>query len=73
MIAAAGFPRSGEAPILERLAQLGVPLADLTADSRAVKLGSVFAAYPGTVRDGRGRPSPRGNGHLLVGARESAP
>jgi UDP-N-acetylmuramoyl-L-alanyl-D-glutamate--2,6-diaminopimelate ligase len=39
--------------IAERLEALGVPLADLTADSRAVKLGSVFVAYPGTVRDGR--------------------
>jgi UDP-N-acetylmuramoyl-L-alanyl-D-glutamate--2,6-diaminopimelate ligase len=40
--------------LLDRLAQLGVPLADLTADSRAVKLGSIFVAYPGTARDGRG-------------------
>jgi UDP-N-acetylmuramoyl-L-alanyl-D-glutamate--2,6-diaminopimelate ligase len=39
--------------VVERLQALGVPLADLTADSRAVKLGSVFVAYPGTVRDGR--------------------
>ena len=39
--------------IVERLEALGVPLADLTADSRAVKLGAVFVAYPGTVRDGR--------------------
>jgi len=39
--------------VVERLAALGVPLGDLTADSRAVKLGSVFVAYPGTVRDGR--------------------
>jgi len=39
--------------IVERLEALGVPLADLTADSRAVKMGSVFVAYPGTVRDGR--------------------
>ncbi|HSN19059.1 MAG TPA: UDP-N-acetylmuramoyl-L-alanyl-D-glutamate--2,6-diaminopimelate ligase [Usitatibacter sp.] len=39
--------------VVDRLEALGVPLADLTADSRAVKLGSVFVAYPGTVRDGR--------------------
>ena len=39
--------------IVGRLEALGVPLGDLTADSRAVKLGSVFVAYPGTVRDGR--------------------
>ena len=39
--------------VIERLEALGVPLADLTADSRAVKRGSVFVAYPGTARDGR--------------------
>ena len=39
--------------LLDKLAQLGVPLADLTADSRAVKLGSIFVAYPGTAQDGR--------------------
>ena len=53
MIAAAEFPRPAGMPLLDRLAQLGVPLADLTADSRAVKLGSIFVAYPGTVLDGR--------------------
>ena len=53
MIAAAGFAVPANVPILERLAQLGVPLADLTADSRAVKRGSTFVAYPGTERDGR--------------------
>jgi len=53
MIAAAEFPRPAGMPLLDRLAQLGVPLADLTADSRAVKLGSIFVAHPGTVRDGR--------------------
>jgi UDP-N-acetylmuramyl-tripeptide synthetase len=53
MIAAAEFPRPAGFPLLDRLAQLGVPLADLTADSRAVKMGSVFVAYPGTVLDGR--------------------
>ena len=53
MIAAAEFPRPGGSKLLDRLAQLGVPLADLTADSRAVKMGSTFVAYPGTVQDGR--------------------
>ena len=53
MIAAAEFVRGEGARLLDRLAQLGVPLADLTADSRAVKLGSIFVAYPGTVQDGR--------------------
>ena len=53
MIAAAEFVRPEEARLLDRLGQLGVPLADLTADSRAVKLGSTFVAYPGTVADGR--------------------
>jgi len=54
MIAAAEFTRPESARLLDRLGQLGVPLADLTADSRAVKLGSIFVAYPGTVLDGRG-------------------
>ena len=49
----AEFPRPAGMPLLDRLAQLGVPLAGLTADSRAVKLGSIFVAYPGTVLDGR--------------------
>ena len=53
MIAAAEFVRPEGARLLDRLAQLGVPLADLTADSRAVKLGSIFVAYPGTLLDGR--------------------
>ena len=54
MIAAADFPRTAAGrSLLDRLAQLGVPLADLTADSRAVKLGSIFVAYPGTNQDGR--------------------
>jgi UDP-N-acetylmuramoyl-L-alanyl-D-glutamate--2,6-diaminopimelate ligase len=53
MIAAPEFVRADGARLLERLAQLGVPLADLTADSRAVKMGSIFVAYPGTLRDGR--------------------
>ena len=54
MIAAAEFLRTaGVPPLLDRLAQLGVPLVDLTADSRAVKLGSIFVAYPGTALDGR--------------------
>src|SRR6185436_8547796 len=53
MIAAADFPRTAGMSLLDRLAQLGVPLADITADSRAVKLGAIFVAYPGTVLDGR--------------------
>ena len=53
MIAAADFPRTARLSLLDRLAQLGVPLIDITADSRAVKLGSIFVAYPGTVQDGR--------------------
>jgi UDP-N-acetylmuramoyl-L-alanyl-D-glutamate--2,6-diaminopimelate ligase len=53
MIAAPDFVRGDGVRLLDRLAQLGVPLADLTADSRAVKMGSVFAAFPGTVLDGR--------------------
>ncbi|HET9652174.1 MAG TPA: UDP-N-acetylmuramoyl-L-alanyl-D-glutamate--2,6-diaminopimelate ligase [Usitatibacter sp.] len=53
MIAAPGFVDPEGRSLLERLGQLGVPLADLTADSRAVKRGSIFVAYPGTVLDGR--------------------
>jgi UDP-N-acetylmuramoyl-L-alanyl-D-glutamate--2,6-diaminopimelate ligase len=53
MIAAAEFTRPADMPLLDRLAQLGVPLADLTADSRNVKMGSIFVAYPGTAQDGR--------------------
>ena len=53
MIAAPEFVRTDAARLLDRLAQLGVPLADLTADSRAVKMGSIFVAYPGTALDGR--------------------
>ncbi|HET9580477.1 MAG TPA: UDP-N-acetylmuramoyl-L-alanyl-D-glutamate--2,6-diaminopimelate ligase [Usitatibacter sp.] len=53
MIAAPGFLDAEGRALLERLGQLGVPLADLTADSRAVKRGSIFVAYPGTVLDGR--------------------
>ncbi|HRA23615.1 MAG TPA: Mur ligase domain-containing protein, partial [Usitatibacteraceae bacterium] len=46
-------PRAAASPLAQRLAQLGVPLADLTTDSRAVKHGAVFLAYPGSARDGR--------------------
>jgi len=54
MICAADLPaRAAGDPLLDNLAQLGVPLADLTADSRAVKRGSVFVAYRGSVLDGR--------------------
>ena len=53
MIASPDFVRTDGMRLLDRLAQLGVPLADLTADSRAVKMGSIFVAFPGTVLDGR--------------------
>ncbi len=53
MIAVAAPARSPSAVLAERLSQLGVPLADLTTDSRLVKHGSVFLAYPGSSRDGR--------------------
>jgi len=53
MIAAAEFVRPAGMALLDKLAQLGVPLADLTADSRTVKMGSIFVAYPGTAQDGR--------------------
>ncbi len=53
MIASPDFVRTEGMRLLDRLAQLGVPLADLVADSRAVKMGSIFAAFPGTVLDGR--------------------
>ena len=53
MIAAAEFTRPADMPLLDRLAHLGVPLADLTADSRNVKMGSIFVAYPGSSQDGR--------------------
>jgi UDP-N-acetylmuramyl-tripeptide synthetase len=53
MIAAAEFVRPEGARLLDLLGQLGVPLADLTADSRTVKMGSIFVAYPGTAQDGR--------------------
>jgi UDP-N-acetylmuramoyl-L-alanyl-D-glutamate--2,6-diaminopimelate ligase len=53
MIAAAEFTRPADMSLLDRLAHLGVPLADLTADSRNVKMGSIFVAYAGTVQDGR--------------------
>jgi UDP-N-acetylmuramoyl-L-alanyl-D-glutamate--2,6-diaminopimelate ligase len=53
MIAASQFPRPQSMPLIDHLAQLGVPLIDLTSDSRTVKHGSVFVAYPGSARDGR--------------------
>jgi UDP-N-acetylmuramoyl-L-alanyl-D-glutamate--2,6-diaminopimelate ligase len=46
-------PLTDSRAVAERLATLGVPLAELTADSRTVTNGSVFVAYPGTARDGR--------------------
>ena len=53
MIAAGESTRSAASPVLDRLAQLGVPLADLTADSRAVKLGSSSSPIPAPRCDGR--------------------
>ncbi len=53
MIAVASPPRSAATALGERLGELGVPLTDLTTDSRLVKHGSVFLAYPGSARDGR--------------------
>ena len=53
MSSSPGYAPEPERCLVERLERLGIPLADLTADSRAVKMGSVFVAYPGTVRDGR--------------------
>lgn len=38
------------APLLDRL---GVPVSRITSDSRDVRPGDAFAAYPGTHRDGR--------------------
>ena len=52
MIAPSGLLRESQS-LVDRLAQLGVPLADLTADSRAVKMGSIFVAFPGSALDGR--------------------
>ncbi len=53
MIAAAGHPLPRNSALHESLSLLGVPLFDLTTDSRQVKHGSVFLAYPGSARDGR--------------------
>lgn len=39
--------------ILDRLAQLGVKASALNADSRLVREGDVFVAFPGTRADGR--------------------
>ncbi|MDO8990643.1 MAG: UDP-N-acetylmuramoyl-L-alanyl-D-glutamate--2,6-diaminopimelate ligase [Sideroxyarcus sp.] len=38
---------------LDALAHLGVTIARLTSDSRAVRPGDTFVAYPGTQADGR--------------------
>ena len=39
--------------VLSDLAALGAPIRRLTADSRAVRPGDCFVAYPGAVADGR--------------------
>jgi UDP-N-acetylmuramyl-tripeptide synthetase len=53
VIAVAENTRPAAARLEDALARLGVPLADLTTDSRHVKVGSVFLAYPGSRLDGR--------------------
>jgi len=50
------------------LARLGNPVTRVTSDSRAVRAGDAFAAYPGTQRDGRafiGDAIARGAGAVL--------
>jgi UDP-N-acetylmuramoyl-L-alanyl-D-glutamate--2,6-diaminopimelate ligase len=37
----------------QRLAALGVPVQRITSDSRTIRAGDAFAAYPGAARDGR--------------------
>ena len=47
--------------VLDRLAGLGIKPRGITADSRAVQPGEVFAAFPGARVDGRrrtARPQP---------------
>jgi UDP-N-acetylmuramoyl-L-alanyl-D-glutamate--2,6-diaminopimelate ligase len=42
-----------DADVSALLARLSVPVTRITADSRRVRLGDAFAAYPGTNDDGR--------------------
>ena len=45
---------AADADVAALLARLSVPVTRITSDSRRVKKGDAFAAYPGTQRDGRG-------------------
>ena len=47
-----GIQRS-RAAVAATLASLGVPVRRITSDSRALRPGDAFAAYPGEARDGR--------------------
>jgi UDP-N-acetylmuramoyl-L-alanyl-D-glutamate--2,6-diaminopimelate ligase len=40
-------------PVAQTLAGLGVPVTRITSDSRTLRPGDAFAAYPGEARDGR--------------------
>lgn len=44
---------SADAEIAAMLANLSVPVARMTSDSREVRAGDAFAAYPGVRQDGR--------------------
>jgi UDP-N-acetylmuramoyl-L-alanyl-D-glutamate--2,6-diaminopimelate ligase len=44
---------SADADIAALLAKLSVPVARITSDSRQVRAGDAFAAYPGAQEDGR--------------------
>jgi len=50
--AAQGFA-GADADVAALLARLGTPVSRITADSRDVRAGDAFAAYPGTRHDGR--------------------
>ncbi|HEV2978364.1 MAG TPA: UDP-N-acetylmuramoyl-L-alanyl-D-glutamate--2,6-diaminopimelate ligase [Casimicrobiaceae bacterium] len=43
-----------DAEIAALLSKLAVPVTRITSDSRRVRPGDIFAAYPGTHKDGRG-------------------
>jgi UDP-N-acetylmuramoyl-L-alanyl-D-glutamate--2,6-diaminopimelate ligase len=44
---------AADTEVADLLKRLGRPVVRLTSDSRAVRPGDAFAAYPGTQRDGR--------------------
>ena len=48
-----GRPGGGAMTIIEQLAQKGVAVTRLTADSRRVRPGDLFVAFPGAQADGR--------------------